>query len=572
MIFGRSNQQQAQNPQSGTGYSAGAAGSAPGGNQPSAWTGAGYPTMPSGTGYAGYTPGAGQSGTGTGYGAGQGYAQAQPGYAQTPQGYAQAQPGYAQTPQGYAQVPQGYAQTPQGYAQAAQGYAQAQPGYAQNPQGYAQAPQGYAQRPGYAQMPQGFGQTGQGYAQAPQGYGPGQNYGQTPQGGYAYPQMGGAPGYGSQPGYAQGGYAYPQMGRNQADQREFGGQIPLNGGGYVPPAVPVKKAPFVFQSWMLIALGAALAVLFGAGLYMQSAQQNAALLWVFLPLAIGSAAFFWIRPLVSGNRRLCYTIIFGILSAVALFSALRTQTPAAGDRTNPPAAGTQTTAAPVPGSALVIDPQTGNAISAANQPAETATPTPAADDSATTDRLESFFRYWGANRQDEMLSLCSPTWQSGVDNAKTSLFGLLANRRPIDYTVEKVSGTIEETSRTVTVTTTMDRNNGKDPVKYRLGVLMVREGDQWYVDPQSLKTYDEVDTPDPALAATATPSPEPQVLPSTMLYYNPDGGTKYHLDQNCKSTHAKYLPMKGHFTYAEINDSKYANLSPCNVCAAPLRP
>ena len=57
-----------------------------------------------------------------------------------------------------------------------------------------------------------------------------------------------------------------------------------------------------------------------------------------------------------------------------------------------------------------------------------------------------------------------------------------------------------------------------------------------------------------------------------MLYYNPDGGTKYHLDQNCKSTHAKYLPMKGHFTYGEINDAKYANLSPCNVCAAPLRP
>jgi hypothetical protein len=118
----------------------------------------------------------------------------------------------------------------------------------------------------------------------------------------------------------------------------------------------------------------------------------------------------------------------------------------------------------------------------------------------------------------------------------------------------------------------MDRNNGMDPVKYRLSVLMVKESGDWYVDPQSLKTYDEAETPDPALEATATPSPEPLVNGSTILYYNPDGGTKYHLDPNCKSTHAKFLPFKGHFTYAEVNDDKYKNLSPCNVCAAPLRP
>ena len=71
--------------------------------------------------------------------------------------------------------------------------------------------------------------------------------------------------------------------------------------------------------------------------------------------------------------------------------------------------------------------------------------------------------------------------------------------------------------------------------------------------------------------ATATPTVEPQADANMVLYYNPDGGTKYHKDQNCKSTHAKYLPMKGHFTYAEVNDEKYAKLSPCNVCGAPLR-
>ena len=67
-------------------------------------------------------------------------------------------------------------------------------------------------------------------------------------------------------------------------------------------------------------------------------------------------------------------------------------------------------------------------------------------------------------------------------------------------------------------------------------------------------------------------SPEPAASANTILYYNPDGGSKYHLDQNCKSIHAKYLPLKGHFTYGEINKDEYKNLSPCNVCAAPLRP
>ena len=200
----------------------------------------------------------------------------------------------------------------------------------------------------------------------------------------------------------------------------------------------------------------------------------------------------------------------------------------------------------------------------------TNTPEPEPDNSVT-ERLQTFFYYWSANRYDDMLTLCSPTWQSKTENPKTALFALMANRTPKDYMVENVSGTEQDSTRTVTVTSLMDRNNGKDPVKYRLSVLMSKEGDVWYVDPRSLKTYEAAETQDPATLPTPTPTLVPAAIPSTVLYYNPDGGTKYHLDQNCKSTHAKYLPMKGHFTYAEVNDPKYASLSPCNVCAAPLR-
>ena len=56
-----------------------------------------------------------------------------------------------------------------------------------------------------------------------------------------------------------------------------------------------------------------------------------------------------------------------------------------------------------------------------------------------------------------------------------------------------------------------------------------------------------------------------------VLFYNPDGGSRYHVDQNCPSTSTKYLPFTGSFTWAEINDAPYAELKPCSVCGAPAR-
>ena len=58
----------------------------------------------------------------------------------------------------------------------------------------------------------------------------------------------------------------------------------------------------------------------------------------------------------------------------------------------------------------------------------------------------------------------------------------------------------------------------------------------------------------------------------TPLYYNPSGGEYYHLDQNCKRINERYLPLQGHFTYAELSKEPYSKLKRCNVCGAPLRP
>lgn len=445
---------------------------------------------------------------------------------------------------------QGAYQNP--YAQ--QNYPQGQAGYTDQPgyQSNAYQPQGAQQ----GNMPQGYQYTG--------GQVPGASYiPQTP-----YPQPYNTQGY--QPaGYGREYSAYGQMGRGQQIPvnvpPEAGGQMPLNGGGYVPQPVPVRRKPFVMSDTDLLVLGAILLILFALGMFVPTMGF---LKWVFLVLAVGSTAVLWIRPLTARNKTICYTVVFGLLALVTVIGFVTKQ------GVNPASAGGQNGG----GDPTVIAAAGGQA-SATREPFTAETPEPAVTPtpepqttSNVTDRLETFFYYWSANRQDDMLALCSPSWQSKVENAKTALFGLMANRTPKDYAVESVSGTDYDTSRTVTITSLMDRNNGKDPVRYRMSIIMVNEGDEWYVDPQSLQTYEAADTPDPSITATPAPTDEPETTADTVLYYNPSGGEYYHRDQNCKKINERYLPLQGHFKYSEINKEKYSKLKPCAICGAPMRP
>ena len=545
------------------------------------------------TGQQGYVPGA------------QGYAQGQQGYpgAQAPQTGYTGQQGYVPGQQGYVPGQQaGYAQGTAGQAAytGAQGYAQGQ-GYSQGQS------QGYDPRQGYP-PPQGYGP--QGYPQGQAQYTPpqGVTFSYTPfgqQGGYAWPagaqgtqgtqgaqggqQQGGSyipqtpyntqnnpQGYPGPAGYNQAYNPYTQMGRAPTGaQRVLSGtnrqQIPINGAGYVPKQPSGKRPAFVMDDVNLIILSILLLIIFAVGMFVNGLGV---LKWVFLGLAAASLVLFWVKPLMANNKRLCYTIVFGALMAVTVFSMVTGSTGGAGPRQT-----AQETAA-AGGSSGSGGYETAGGADGSGQsaggvavamPAATDTPEPV-NDTSVTDRLTMFFNYWTANQLDEMYTLCLPSWQATQDTPKAALFALLANRKPLTFEMENITGTNDDTSRTVTVVSEMDRQNGKDPVKYRLNIMMVKEGDMWYVDPNSLKSYEAAETPDPASQATATPTVEPSADAGTVLYYNPDGGTKYHLDQNCKSTHAKYLPMKGHFTYSEINNPEYAELKPCNVCGAPLRP
>ena len=187
---------------------------------------------------------------------------------------------------------------------------------------------------------------------------------------------------------------------------------------------------------------------------------------------------------------------------------------------------------------------------------------------------------WQNNNPQEMVSLVQPSWASAQENPSTALFVLLANRTPEDYTIEEISGTDQDNSRTVTMTATINKNNGKDPSLYRFMVIMTKEGDEWYVDPNSLATNDELQSSEENVVnnlsvADATATPRTTVTPApagdTTLYYNLSGGSFYHLDPYCSSVAEEYQPLTGTFPYSEL--SQYiGQYSPCLVCNAPTSP
>ncbi len=190
----------------------------------------------------------------------------------------------------------------------------------------------------------------------------------------------------------------------------------------------------------------------------------------------------------------------------------------------------------------------------------------AAEKSAMIQRLVNFFQYWNSNSLDDMLSLCASDWKADREQPRTELFVILANRKPLSMTPERVYGTADDAARTVTLRATIDRNNGKSAEEYRFNIVMKKETDgRWYIDPSGLTGYESAEQ-EPLPAATQEPAGK------LVLYYVPEGGSKYHVDQNCKTVHPKYLPMQGQFTMDQLNEEPFSALEPCNVCGAPVRP
>lgn len=494
-----------------------------------------------------------------------------PNYGNTPLWNQQGQPqnGYPQQPQQTGYQPRGNYQ--QGYQQ---GYPQQQPqGY---PQQSYQPQQGY--QPGFGQqayqqpyqqnMPQGYPQQQPAQRGYQQGYPQQQPFG--------YTQQNYSPNYQQRPGYQpitqqsqspyQQGYQYPQGGQPQ-------------GYGYTQP-VPrqqgMKKPAIKLETVAMVVLCGLLPVLFILGLVFPGLPV---LKWIFVVLAVAAVAFLWVKPVVTSNVRLTFTGVYGALAIVALVSALTGTPPldSTADTNTPANQGNQVTSQQSTSS--VTNQTTNNNSNALGNWATdipAAVPTAAPDtglNSQAVEQLKSFFYFWSVNNQDNMITLCAPSWQRSVEEPPKALFSILQNRIPVEYEVEKISGTENDTARTVTVVADINKRNGQDPQKYRFQVIMKKEDGVWYVDPESLES-NVVET---TAAVTINITPEPPPAPvegsaNTVLYWNKSGGgSYYHIDPNCKSTAPKWLPLDHQFTFSQINEGDYAKLTPCAECGAPLR-
>ena len=466
---------------------------------------------------------------------------------------------------------QGYA--PQnGYGQ--QGYADYQQPYGQ--QGYQQpyGQQGYQQpydQQGYQQP---YGQQGyqQPYAQQPYQQQPYDQQGFVQPGGYQQPY--------EQQGYQQPNPAYNQQGYSQQNPQETDLPPEQQYAQYTPDGQRVYptsgRSGFRVQPaahreipWDTIAkvlMFGVLPILF----ILSMVFAWTAVKWVVLVGAVASIAALWLRELVTPNARLVLSLLLASAAVVCLVSALATN---AADNQNP--------AQPNQPGQMQQGSTSGNNLDVnltatdTPNPAPTPTATPVDDSEECYAQLHSFFTLWKNNAISQMVNLTAPSWRSsikgGTDAVTQKLFGeVLTNRTPVSWDFTAITGTSNDIARMVTVRAVINKNNTLGESVYLWKVRMVKEDGVWYVDPATLQSNEQESTATPTNALATQP-----VLntshPDLLIYYNPEGGTYYHIDPNCESLNPKYRPLSGVIKWSQIEDDPYDKLEQCKRCGAPLR-
>ena len=495
----------------------------------------------------------------------------QPGFSQgnypPAQGYA-PNGGYAPNDaygQGYA--PQnGYGQ-PQ-YGQ--QGYAD----YQQQPygqQGYQQpyGQQGYQQPYGQGYEQQGYQQP---YAQQPYQQQPYDQQGFVQPGGYQQPY--------EQQGYQQPNPAYNQQGYSQQNPQETDLPPEQQYAQYTPDGQrvyptsgrsgfrvqPAARREIPWDTIAKVLMFGVLPILF----ILSMVFAWTAVKWIVLVGAVASIAALWLRELVTPNARLVLSLLLASAAVVCLVSALATN---AADNQNP--------AQPNQSGQMQQGSTSGNNLDVnltatdTPNPAPTPTATPVDDSEECYAQLHSFFTLWKNNAISQMVNLTAPSWRSsikgGTDAVTQKLFGeVLTNRTPVSWDFTAITGTSNDIARMVTVRAVINKNNTLGESVYLWKVRMVKEDGVWYVDPATLQSNEQESTATPTNALATQP-----VLntshPDLLIYYNPEGGTYYHIDPNCESVNPKYRPLSGVIKWSQIEDDPYDKLEQCKRCGAPLR-
>lgn len=189
--------------------------------------------------------------------------------------------------------------------------------------------------------------------------------------------------------------------------------------------------------------------------------------------------------------------------------------------------------------------------------------------------LENFMEKWRKSIVADMVELTSPAWRAEQDNAQQQLYWKFGQKPLVEWSQQSApTGTEGSTARTITVVADVNYNGAVRTYQY--DAVILKEGEEWYVDPNSLSTgvlvAKATPTPDPNATPTPspTPTPEPTTNPKTKMYYNKNGGSFYHAEAECTSVGKKYLPMAS-FEFSKLQDSPYNKLKPCNECDAPIK-
>jgi len=336
-----------------------------------------------------------------------------------------------------------------------------------------------------------------------------------------------------------------------------------------PAEAPRSAALDADKLWSIFLFGI-IPLLFIPCLFVNSAWD--ALRYVFLGATVVGLGAMWYRQQYTPASRFMISIVYVALCIATIAMLMQGISDAKQASANVAQGYQQTAESPSPSP----NPSAMAALMT--------TPTPAPTVSGPSEaekRLDLFMELWKVNNTTEMVNLVQPSWRSQQENASTSLFIALANRTPEDFTIEEISGTETDNSRTITMRATINKNTGKAPVVYRFMVMMVKEGGEWYVNPNSLATNDAQETKasdenvvNSQESGTVTEPPRETVTPappaSTSLYYNL-GGNFYHMDPQCPSVAQEYLPFDSSFLYSEL-ESYNRDLLPCLNCNAPIDP
>ena len=411
-------------------------------------------------------------------------------------------------------------------------------------------------------------QTGGPFSTRSQGYVPPQRPAPSVQ--PAAPQMA----YGGMPGVLNNASPFqPAMG--------YASQNP-QASAYPPPSMPPvqqttaatrpPRAPMDADKLWIVFLFGLLPLLLIPCLFVPRSLD--ALRYAFLALTVVGLGGMWYRQMFGSSTRLIVSMAYVALCVGVLAMILQGGRDARQVSANLPTQPAAVQQTPEPD---------GQAAAAPVDLLATPTPAPTASGPSQAElRLQLFMSLWQVNNPTEMVELVQPSWRAKQENATQALFTILKNRTPQEYVVEEIDGADTDNSRTITMRATIDKNNGKAPSVYRFMVMMVKEGEEWYVNPNSLATNDGLEETEENVVnnknagGNVTEPPRTTVTPpppaDTTLYYN-NGAHYYHMDPNCSSVKSEYLPFDNQFSYVDLKAVKNElGLTPCLKCNAPTDP